>query len=167
MSFVSEQEQGVNTVVLQLWQHHCVDAKWFLLRLEKHCFPSSLVACLRPNKETFFSRACLFYKRAPPQMAKDRVRGQSAALTSVQHNAVEGLFHGTLTALLYQPVRRDWNDAPSQLKSISFGAAWGLCLFFFFFLPFTSPSSPPLRLDITLRLSRQPSNMTDLMTEER
>lgn len=40
------------------------------------------------------------------------------------------------------------------------------CLVFLFF-SFSSPSSPPLRLDITLQLSQQPCNMTDLMTEER
>lgn len=150
----------MSTIVLQLWQRNCVDAKRRLVRLEKHCFPSSLVACLRANK-TMFVRVC-FTSGAPADGERPRARSKCSSYIGATQR-FRRPFYGTLTALLYRPVRRDWNNVSSwrlrkprkwnQFRSM---LREEFCLFFFFFSSFFPPSSPPLRLDITLRLSRQP-----------
>lgn len=166
--FVGELQHGGNTVV-QLWQRHCVDAKWLQLRLEKHCFSNRLVACLRPNKKTFF-RACLFHKRAPADGERQRNEVKVQRNTTLSKAFLRHFNSFVISACqtwLEQRIIAPCTQA-TQVKSISFDAARGLLPVFLGFFFFSSLlQSPPLRLDITLQLSRQPCNMTDLMTEER
>lgn len=86
------------------------NAKWLLLRLEK---PSSLIACLRSNTKMLFFFFGLFYKRAPADAERPRTRSKCSSYVCATQRRRRP-FYGTLTALLYRPVRRDWNNVSSR-----------------------------------------------------
>lgn len=93
----------------------------------------------------------------PRRWWRQRTRSKCSSYTGARQRCRRP-FYGTLTALLYQPVRRDWNNVSSghctratQTKSISFHTRWWVLPASFVFFP--SPHHRHHHFGLTSRCS--------------
>lgn len=166
---VSELWHSLNTVVLQQQQRRCVSAKRLLLCLERP-FRAALLLVYDPIWQCLFF-VCFSLQAHPGEWRKNirkvkmqclHLRNAMPSKAFLQH--LNSFVISACQTWLEQRIIAACVQA-AQVKSISFDAARGLFFCLFPLLP--PPASLPLWLDIALRLSWQPCNMTDLMTEER
>lgn len=135
--------------------------------LKNIVFQAASLLVYDPIKRRFFPR--VFVLQAGPPSPADGERPSarskcSAYMGATQRRRRPFLRHFNSFVISACQTWLERRTIASEINLVRCCARTFVCFSSFF--PFTSPSWPPLWLDITLRLSRQPSNMTDLMTEE-